>query len=106
MTDLIGESVRSELARFGPAAGMADLVAAWPGAVGEAIAGNAWPARVGRDGTLYVHAASSAWAFELGQLEPTIRERLRDALGEAAPPKLRFAVGNLPETTGAAVAES
>jgi hypothetical protein len=91
--DRIDRSVRDELARFGPAAGIADLVAAWPAAVGPAIAANAWPARIGRDGTLHVHTSSSAWAFELAQLEPTLRERL----GELAPPRLRFAVGPLPE---------
>jgi hypothetical protein len=75
---------------------MAEVVAAWPAAVGEAIARNAWPARAGRDGTLHVHTSSSAWAFELAQLESTLLERLRAAVGELAPPRLRFAVGNLP----------
>jgi hypothetical protein len=91
--DRIEREVRHELARFGPAAGMADLVAVWPAAVGPAIAANAWPARIGRDGTLHVHTSSSAWAFELTQLEATLRERL----GELGPPRLRFAVGPLPE---------
>jgi hypothetical protein len=48
---------------------------------------------VARDGTLHVNTSSSAWAFELGQLEAEIRARL----GELAPPKLRFAPGPLPE---------
>lgn len=85
-----------ELARFGEAGTLGDVVAAWPEAVGEAIAANAWPARVGRDGTLHVHASSSTWAFELAQLEPTLRARLRELLGDVAPARLRFAVGNLP----------
>ena len=89
----IDRSVRDELARFGPAAGIADLVAAWPAAVGPAIAANAWPARIARDRTLHVHTSSSAWAFELAQLEPTLRDRL----GDLAPTRLRFAVGPLPE---------
>ena len=93
MIDRIDRSVRDELARFGPAAGVADLVAAWPAAVGPAIAANAWPARIARDGTLHVHTSSAAWAFELAQLEVTLRERL----GDLAPPRLRFAVGPLPE---------
>jgi hypothetical protein len=66
---------------------------AWPAAVGEHIARNAWPARIARDGTLHVNTSSSAWAFELTQLEA----RIRDELGELAPPKLRFAPGPLPE---------
>ena len=78
--DRIERSVRDELGRFGPVAGIADLVAAWP-------------ARIARDGTLHVHTSSSAWAFELAQLEATLRERL----GDLAPPRLRFAVGPLPE---------
>lgn len=71
--------------------------------MGEAIAANAWPARIGRDGTLYVHTSSSAWAFELAQLEAMLRERLRAHLGAAAPQRLRFAVGPLPEPPPPAV---
>lgn len=93
----ISRDVKRELDRFGPAAGLADLVAAWPDAVGPEIARNAWPARIGRDGMLHVATSSSAWAFELGQLEESVLERLRGPLGEAAPTGLRFAVGKLPE---------
>lgn len=90
--------MRRELGRFGPAAGMAELVAAWPGAVGEQIAAQAWPARIARDRTLHVAVSSSVWAFELTQLEGEIRTRLEEALGENAPERLRFAVGHIPET--------
>lgn len=93
----IGEEIRRELGRFGPQGAIGDIVAAWPGAVGAAIAENAWPARVARDGTLYVATSSSTWAFELTQLEETVRERLAERLGEGAPPRLRFAAGRLPE---------
>ena len=93
----IGGEVRRELGRFGSAGQMTDLVAAWPGAVGETVAANAWPARLARDGTLHVAAASSTWAFELQQLEADITERLREAVGAAAPAHLRFAPGPLPE---------
>ncbi len=99
----IGADVRQELSRFGPVAGIAEIVAAWPEAVGEAIARNAWPARLARDGTLHVATDSAAWAFELAQLEAQLLERLRDAAGDAAPRRIRFAVGRLPEpepTTG------
>ena len=68
----IGDEVKRELGRFGSAGRMAELVAAWPAAVGETVAANAWPARLARDGTLHVHAASSTWAFELQQLEAEI----------------------------------
>jgi hypothetical protein len=93
----IADAVQSELGRFGPAAGMARIVSAWPEAVGPAVARNAWPSRIARDGTLHVTTSSSSWAFELGQLEPTVREQLAAALDGDAPPKLRFAPGRLPE---------
>ncbi len=94
--------VRREFARFGPAAGMAELVAAWPAAVGEAIAKNAWPARIARDGTLYVHTADSVWAFELGQRE----EQIRAALGPLAPAAIRFAPGKIPDVPVEATPEA
>ena len=65
--DPLGSEIRAELRRFGPQAGMAELVERWPEAVGAAIARNAWPARIARDGTVHVHTADSVWAFELGQ---------------------------------------
>jgi len=93
----IGGDLRSELARLGPGGDMAEVVEAWPAAVGEAVARNAWPARIARDGTLYVNASSSAWAFELTQLAPEVVTRLRSTLGERAPRALRFAAGPVPE---------
>jgi hypothetical protein len=91
--DRLADDVRRELSRFGPQAEIGRLARAWPAAVGEQIARNAWPARVSRDGTLHVHTSSSAWAFELAQLERDVRNRL----GELAPKRLRFAPGPLPE---------
>ena len=85
----IGDEVRRELARFGPSAGMTEIVAAWPEAVGEAIAQNAWPARLARDGTLHVHAADAIWAFELGQRAQEIAQRV-------GVERIRFAPGPLP----------
>ena len=76
---------------------MVAIVRAWPEAVGETVARNAWPARLARDGTLHVHASSATWAFELGRLAETILEGLRASLGEGAPPALRFAPGPVPE---------
>jgi hypothetical protein len=93
----IGGEVQRELSRFGPAEGMTEIVRAWPTVMGEQIARNAWPARISRDGKLHVATASSAWAFELAQLEPKLLERLGEALGDATPAGLRFAPGKLPE---------
>jgi hypothetical protein len=72
---------------------MAPLVEAWPVAVGEQIARNAWPARLARDGTLHVNTTDSIWAFELKSRAEEIRERL----GEHAPARLAFAPGPIPE---------
>ena len=69
---------------------MAELVEAWPAAVGDAIARNAWPARIAKDGTVHVSTADSVWAFELAQRSKEIAERLGVS-------KLRFAPGPLPE---------
>jgi hypothetical protein len=89
----IGDEVKRELKRFGPQAGLGKVVEAWPGAVGEMIARNAWPARITRDGTLLVHTSSSAWAFELAQLESEVKQQL----GKVAPARFRFVPGPLPE---------
>src|SRR5215218_4848152 len=76
---------------------MVELVARWPSAVGEQIARNAWPARIGRDGKLHVATSSSAWAFELTSLGAAVLERLRAALGNEAPSSVAFAPGPVPE---------
>jgi hypothetical protein len=102
----IEDQVRRELARFGPEAGLGEVVEAWPEVVGEAIAAHAWPARLGRDGSLHVATSSSAWAFELTQLSGSVLERLQERLGEAAPAGLRFAPGPVPERGIAPVKEA
>jgi hypothetical protein len=93
----LGDEVRRELSRYGPALGMSELVSAWPEAVGPAIARNAWPARLARDGTLHITTSSSVWAFELTQLADTIRAKLGERLEGPTPRVLRFAPGALPE---------
>ena len=91
--DRLADDVQRELSRFGPQAEIGRLAQAWPAAVGEQIARNAWPARVARDGTLHVHTSSSAWAFELAQLERDVRNRLGDARAEAAQVRAGAAAG-------------
>ena len=93
----IGGEIRRELGRFGPEGAIGEIVTAWPAAVGPAVAVNAWPARVARDGTLHVAAASSAWAFELTQLASSVLANLQEHLGGVSPSAIRFAVGPLPE---------
>ena len=97
--DRLRDDVARELARVGegPANAMPHIVQAWPEAVGRTIARNAWPARLARDGTLHVATSSSAWAFELQQLEGEIVRGLQARVGSRSPRALRFAVGKLPE---------
>ena len=96
--DRLDRQIRRELGRIGPMDGdMTAIVRVWDAAVGETVARNACPARLARDGTLHVNTASATWAFELGSLAPAILEQLRNELGEAAPPRLRFAPGPIPD---------
>ena len=66
---------------------------------GPAIARNAWPARIARDGTLHVATADSIWAFELGHRAAEIAERL-------GVPKVRFAPGPLPSREATAAPDA
>ncbi|GIU93594.1 MAG: hypothetical protein KatS3mg012_0051 [Gaiellaceae bacterium] len=99
----LGDEVSRALGRAGGGGAQAlpEIVRAWPGVVGEAIARQAWPLRVGRDGALHVATSSSTWAFELDRLAPEILARLQAALGEGAPSGLRFRPGPLPEQASA-----
>ena len=100
----VDAEIRRELGRFRPLADDAHaepivaVARAWPRAVGETVARNAWPARIGRDGTLHVSTVSATWAFELARLSDTILEQLGTELGEVAPRALSFAPGRVPET--------
>jgi hypothetical protein len=87
--DPLASQIQSELKRFGPQAGMAELLERWPAAVGPAIAQNAWPARISKDGTVHIATNDSVWAFELGQQAGEIAASL-------AVSKVRFAPGPLP----------
>ena len=91
-------SVRGALRGAGvPDAGaLAEVVRVWPAAVGDAIARQAWPQRIGRDGTLLVAASSASWAFELGLLADEILAKLAACLGTGCPVGLRFAPGPVP----------
>jgi hypothetical protein len=97
----LGNEIRASLRTAGvPDVGvLADVTRVWPEAVGETIAAAAWPARIGRDGTLHVHAASSIWAFELTTMAAVVLEHLAGSLGRQTPPRLRFTVGPIPDRT-------
>jgi hypothetical protein len=95
----LGSAIERELSRGGSrdAIPLAALTAAWPAIVGDAIARNAWPLRIGRDGTLHVATASATWAQELALLSEELLTRLLATLGAEAPTRLRCAVGPIPE---------
>jgi hypothetical protein len=101
--DRIGDHIEHELARSGSrdAIPLSEVTTAWPALVGAAVARNAWPLRMSRDGTLHVATASATWAHELDLLQETILEALRTRLGEKAPSRLRFAAGPIPEPPAA-----
>jgi Dna[CI] antecedent DciA-like protein len=88
----VGDQIRAELSRVGADSGAGDAVTAWPAAVGEEIARNAWPARTQPDGTLVVHVRDAIWGFELTQRAAEISARLPGR------PRLRFTPGPLPDT--------
>ena len=96
----IGKEVERSLSRTGGGAGLAlaDITAAWPEAVGEPIARNAWPLRLGRDGTLHVATSSATWAFELDRMAGELADRLGVLLGEKTPAGLSFRPGPVPES--------
>ncbi len=95
----IGNEIERSLRRSGDgqAFALAEITTAWPLAVGPAIARNAWPLRIARDGTLHVATSSSTWAFELERMASELRERLSAIAGEHAPGRLRFRPGPVPE---------
>jgi len=98
--DRIGNEVERELARGGSrdALPLAAVTSVWPRAVGETVARQAWPLRIGRDGTLHVATSSATWAFELDRLAAEILGRLATHLEAGqSPVRLRFAVGPVPE---------
>ena len=104
MTEPVGDAIRNALeALGGEPSNTHSLEQAWPAAVGVENARVAWPAKLGRDGTLYVNARDATWAFQLGMLAEEILENLRSELGEAAPRALRFAPGPLPEAPSGTV---
>ena len=87
----LGEEIRAEMRRVGVESSAGDAGSAWPTAVGEEIARNAWPARTQADGTLVVHVRDAIWGFELTQRAAEISARLPGR------PRLRFVPGPMPD---------
>jgi len=104
----IGNEVERGLARAGGGEGLSltELTTRWPGVVGDQISRNAWPLRMGKDGTLHVATSSATWAFELDRMRTEIVSQLEEALGETAPKALRFRPGPLPEPSAPPAADA
>ncbi|MFP6742492.1 MAG: DciA family protein [Alphaproteobacteria bacterium] len=67
----------------------------WPDIVGQPLADNTAPERLGRDGTLDVRV-SGGWALELKHLEPVVLERIATYFGYRAVTRLAITQGPLP----------
>ena len=74
-------------------------MAAWPGAVGDAVAQHAVPERVEHD-TLHVVVDGAPWANELRWMEGSLVAQLNAACGRDVVARLRFRVGSLPTPPG------
>ena len=92
LSDVIGGALPESAGR---ASDVAAIARRWPEAVGEAIAREAWPARLTPDGELVVHASGAVWASELSHLSRDLQGRL-EAVGIVPAPTLRFTVGAVP----------
>ena len=71
------------------------LKANWAAIVGPEWAVTAWPAALGRDGALKLHAASAA-ALELQHCAPLLIERINLYFGRSAVTRLVLVQGALP----------
>jgi predicted nucleic acid-binding Zn ribbon protein len=85
------EAFRAVRDQAAPKTGLAAVQAAWTEALGERLAEVATPVSE-RAGTLTVECVDGVWAQELDLMQGQLLERLREALGERAPEKLKFRV--------------
>jgi predicted nucleic acid-binding Zn ribbon protein len=81
-------SLRDDVA---PETPLAAVQGCWDDAVGPGIAAQARPVAE-REGVVTVACAAATWAQELDLLHDDLLRRLAEALGEAAPRRLRFVV--------------
>jgi len=73
--------------------GQATVVDAWPGLVGPRIAHAAVADSVTADGTLFVRAATNAWAQELSMMEQELLELVNRGRRAGRVRKIRWLVG-------------
>ncbi len=89
----IADAIREIKRDTQPATLLAAVQASWRPAVGEQIAGQAWPVRE-RDATITIECRAATWAQELDLLHDDLLERLNAELGEARVKRLRMVVGD------------
>lgn len=76
-----------------PETALAAVQSAWTSVVGAEI--EAVTTVVGeREGVVTVECENAVWVQELSLMEPRLRKRLKEVLGDAAPAELRFQVNS------------
>ena len=84
----VGLALERLTAELAPATLLAEVQAAWPGAVGEALAAAGTPVSE-RDGTVMIACREAVWAQELDLMSERLVESLNGALGRPAVRRLR-----------------
>lgn len=87
-----GDAARRLIDTVAPDTPLGSVQVVWAGAVGEAIAAVTSIAGE-RDGVLEVTCESSVWAGELSMMEPEIRRKLNDLLGDPGIESIKFRSG-------------
>lgn len=87
-----GELARRLVDTVAPETALGSTQVVWAGAVGEAIAG-VTTIVAEREGVLEVSCESSVWAGELSMMEPEIRRKLNDLLGDNVIESINFRSG-------------
>jgi len=88
----LGDAVRRLRDQVQPQTPLAELQAVWDTAVGETVARHARPVAE-RDGLVTVACTAATWAQELDLLRDDLVAGLRERLGDDAPTRFRFVVG-------------
>jgi predicted nucleic acid-binding Zn ribbon protein len=92
----LGEILGEAAGPLAPASTLAAVQAAWPQAVGAAIAAEASPVSE-RDGVVTVACRSATWAHELDLLsDRTLKQLASELPAGVSVESLRFTVGNEP----------
>ena len=87
-----GSAARALAARVAPDTPLGSVQAVWPGVVGDPIAAVTTIISE-RAGDLEVGCESAVWADELSMMEPQIRDRLNEKLGDQSIKTIKFRAG-------------